>query len=208
MTSHILWYFADPMCSWCWGFAPVIDAIKEYYGERLEIALVLGGLRPGSTAPLTPEQRSQILHHWHEVHRRTGRPFRFEGALPAGFVYDTEPPSRAVVAVRGINPDAAFPYLKRIQEAFYAEGRDVTHADTLAALAQTTVGIAADRFREAFVSPEAVDRTRRHFEYTRKAGITGFPATVLQRGDRLELLSTGYQPYEDLKPRIEAWLVN
>ena len=20
-------YFADPMCSWCWGFAPVIEKI-------------------------------------------------------------------------------------------------------------------------------------------------------------------------------------
>ena len=27
----ILWYFADPMCSWCWGFSPVISEIKKSY---------------------------------------------------------------------------------------------------------------------------------------------------------------------------------
>jgi protein-disulfide isomerase-like protein with CxxC motif len=33
--SRVLWYFADPMCSWCWGFSPVIGAIKETYSERI-----------------------------------------------------------------------------------------------------------------------------------------------------------------------------
>ena len=97
--SRILWYFADPMCSWCWGFAPVISAIKEAYADRLKGALVLCGLRPGTTEPMTAALREEILHHWHEVHRRTGQPFIFDDAMPAGFVYDTEPPSRAVVAV-------------------------------------------------------------------------------------------------------------
>jgi putative protein-disulfide isomerase len=34
------------MYSWCWGFAPVIDAIKEAYADQLKVALLLGGLRP------------------------------------------------------------------------------------------------------------------------------------------------------------------
>ena len=50
MTQQlVLWYFADPMCSSCWGFAPVMSAIKEKYSDRFRIALVLGGLRPGTT---------------------------------------------------------------------------------------------------------------------------------------------------------------
>jgi len=50
--ERILWYFADPMCSWCWGFTPAIGAIKESYSDRLKIALMLGGLRPGTTERL------------------------------------------------------------------------------------------------------------------------------------------------------------
>lgn len=195
------------MCSWCWGFSPVIDAIKREYGDRVKLSLVLGGLRPGTTDPLKPESREEILHHWHEVHRRTGQPFAFDGALPEGFVYDTEPPSRAVITVAGINPDATLPYLRRVQAAFYAEGRDVTNSVTLTALA-AELNIEPELFQTAFASPEAIARTSRHFEHARQAGITGFPTTVMQRGEKLELLSSGYRPFEDLRSQLEAWLSN
>jgi len=46
MNTPILWYFADPMCSWCWGFSPVIETLRDEYRERMKTALVLGGLRP------------------------------------------------------------------------------------------------------------------------------------------------------------------
>ncbi|MBI3570502.1 MAG: DsbA family protein, partial [Gammaproteobacteria bacterium] len=108
--ERVLWYFADPMCSWCWGFTPAISAIKESYSDRLKIALMLGGLRPGTTEPVTPKFREETLHHWRDVQRMTGQPFAFEDAMPEGFVYDTEPASRAVIAVAGIDPEATFPY--------------------------------------------------------------------------------------------------
>ncbi len=77
MSTPILWYFADPMCSWCWGFSPAIEAVRDAYRKRMKIALVLGGLRPGTTEPMTPTTREEILHHWHAVHERTGQPFHF-----------------------------------------------------------------------------------------------------------------------------------
>ena len=52
MRQPHLVYFADPMCSWCWGFAPVINAIRGRYGERLPVRLIVGGLRPGTTEPM------------------------------------------------------------------------------------------------------------------------------------------------------------
>jgi len=91
MNTSILWYFADPMCSWCWGFSPVIETLRDEYRERMKTALVLGGLRPGTPAPMTMTERADILQHWRAVHARTGQPFRFDDALPDGFVYDTEP---------------------------------------------------------------------------------------------------------------------
>ena len=92
MGKKLLWYIADPMCSWCWGFTPVMDEVRKTYGDRVELVIVPGGLRPGTKDPLPAGQREEILHHWHTVHRTTGQPFRFEGAMPEGFIYDTEPP--------------------------------------------------------------------------------------------------------------------
>lgn len=203
--SRILWYFADPMCSWCWGFAPVISAIKETYADQLKVALLLGGLRPGTTEPMTAERREEILHHWREVHRRTGQPFAFDDAMPAGFVYDTEPASRAVVAVAEINPGETFPYFKSVQAAFYAQRQDVTRTQTLATLAEAH-HIATPQFLERFHSAQVKERTRMHFQQTQQAGVRGFPSVVLQDATGSTLLARGYRPFEELRPEIEAWL--
>jgi putative protein-disulfide isomerase len=203
--QRILWYFADPMCSWCWGFAPVISAIRDTYADRVKIALMLGGLRPGTTEPMTSGGREEILQHWRDVRRMTGQPFAFEGALPEGFVYDTEPPSRAVIAVGEINAGAVFPYFKSVQEAFYAHGQNVVQADTLAALAQHH-NIEPAVFHDRFDSDAIRKKTRTHFQIARESGVRGFPTVILQSGNTGMLLTHGYRPFAELQPAIDQWL--
>ncbi|OZA30441.1 MAG: protein-disulfide isomerase [Hydrogenophilales bacterium 17-61-9] len=193
------------MCSWCWGFSPAIEVLRNEYRDRLKIALVLGGLRPGVTEPMTPSARADILHHWHAVHDRTGQPFRFEGALPDGFVYDTEPASRAVVAMGGIEPSLVFPLFKAIQHTFYAEGRDVTQAAILTRLA-TGLGVYAATFLNAFNSDAARAKTQAHFRQARQAGIRGFPALIIQQGAQLHSVSHGCLPLETVRAAIDRYL--
>jgi putative protein-disulfide isomerase len=45
-------YFADPMCSWCYGFAPVMRQLRQRYGDVAQVRPVMGGLRPGTTEPM------------------------------------------------------------------------------------------------------------------------------------------------------------
>lgn len=202
---RILWYFADPMCSWCWGFSPVINAIRDRYRGQIEARIVMGGLRPGTTGPVTPDFRAEILHHWHDVQARTGQPFAFEGAMSEGFVYDTEPPARALIVVADRNAPETFPFLHSVQEAFYARQQDVTRREMLADLAEHH-GVAHAEFLGRFDSDEARARTQQHFEFTRQIGVRGFPTVVLQHGERYVLLTSGYRSLDDLRPDIDAWL--
>jgi putative protein-disulfide isomerase len=203
-SSPLLWYFADPMCSWCWGFVPVIEAVRESYRPRLRTALVLGGLR-ADAAPQTPSQREEILHHWREVHERSGQPFRFEGAMPEGFVYDTEPASRAVLASGSLDQEQTFPMFKAIQSAFYTEGRDVTQTEALAELA---AGLGLDRaaFLQAFAADDTRSKTLAHFKHARQAGVRGFPTLILQQGDRLRLITHGWRPLQEIEAELDARL--
>lgn len=205
MNPPILWYFADPMCSWCWGFSPAIEALRDEYRERMRIALVLGGLRPGTTAPMTATERNDILHHWHTVQARTGQPFRFDGALPDGFVYDTEPASRAVVTVGGIDHAQIFAMFKAIQTAFYAEGRDVTQTGLLADLAG---GLGVDRqaFLNDFASDTARARTLAHFKQSRQAGVRGFPTLIVQQNAQLHPVCSGCLPLDLVRTEIDRCL--
>jgi putative protein-disulfide isomerase len=135
----------------------------------------------------------------------TGQPFAFEGALPEGFVYDTEPPSRAVIAAGEINSGAVFAYFKSVQEAFYAHGRNVTQPDMLADLA---VQHNIDRvlFLDRFNSDDIRKKTQTHFQIARQSGVRGFPTVVLQNGSTGTILTHGYRPFAELQPAIDQWL--
>lgn len=205
MSEPVLWYFADPMCSWCWGFTPVLESLKGQYRGRLKVALILGGLRPGTRAAMPLKERDELLQHWHEVQALTGQPFQFYGVLVDDFIYDTEPASRAVVAMGQLNPDKVFPLFKAIQTAFYADGRDVTKPKLLAELA-SSFGVSRDEFMAAFKSAQARDNTLAHFQLARRMGVRGFPTLVLQRGDQHQVLSSGYRTLAELQPDIDVWL--
>jgi len=202
----ILWYFADPMCSWCWGFSPVMKRVREQFGDRIRISLNLGGLRPGTREPMGARQREEILHHWQQVNKLTGQQFKFEGALPDGFVYDTEPPSRATLVVGQLLPGRTLEFFATVHRACYLEGKDVTRQSVLAELA-AQFDIPADEFNRLFECDELKQKTQMHFRRTHQAGVRGFPTTVWQDGEQVELLASGYVPYEHIAGVIEQLLM-
>jgi putative protein-disulfide isomerase len=205
MQARLL-YVMDPMCSWCWGFAPVAEAlVQQAQAAGVELHLVAGGLRTGSGAALEPTTRRYILEHWQAVAKLTGQPFLFDSALPDGFVYDTEPACRAMVAARSLDPQMAWGLVKLIQTAFYTEGRDVTQASVLVELAEQA-GLPRIVFAEAFDSAEQLTATAADFTWVQDLGIAGFPTLLAERKGQLALLTNGYQPLDELAPLLSRWL--
>lgn len=200
-----LFYFADPMCSWCWGFAPVIGAIEADLGGRVPLRVVVGGLRAGETRPMDDRAKEYVREHWRRVAETTGQPFDFAFFAREGFVYDTEPACRAVVAVRNLVPEASLGYLEAVQHAFYVKGRDVTDAQVLADLAGP-FGITPEVFAAVFAAAEIAAATAADFALAQAAGISGFPAIVLADDAGALLLTLGYRPYPALKPDLSRWL--
>ncbi|WP_040325863.1 DsbA family protein [Aurantimonas manganoxydans] len=196
-------YFADPMCSWCWGFAPTIETIRKTYGDALPVRVVMGGLRPGTEEPMTAQSKAEIRNHWQHVHERSGQAFDFDFFERDGFVYDTDPAARAVVAVRAENPELELPFLERVQRAFYAENRDVTQAETLADLAEE-MGLEREPFLMRLQSDAVRDATRLDYATSRNAGVQGFPTLVV--GPNAEgtytMLTHGYRGADELMPLV------
>ena len=204
MSARLL-YVMDPMCSWCWGFAPVAEALIAQAREAgVDTRLVPGGLRSGSRA-LDASTRRYILEHWQAVADATGQPFRFEGALPDGFVYDTEPACRALVAARELDAPRAWTLLRLIQEGFYQRGEEVTCARQLVDLAEQA-GYERAAFAEAFSRADIRAATATDFSWVQDLGIAGFPTLLAERNGQLALLTNGYQPLESLQPLLGRWL--
>jgi putative protein-disulfide isomerase len=204
---HLI-YFADPMCSWCWGFAPTIEAVRARYGGVLPIRLIMGGLRPGTDEPMTEAGKAGVRPHWGHVHEASGQPFDYGFFDREGFVYDTDPAARAVVVVRRSRPDLALSFLERTQRAFYAENRDVTDAAVLADIA-AEFGFDRTDFLAAHDDQELKDETWRDYATSQRAGVTGFPTLI--GGPDAEgaygVIAQGFQPPAEVIGIIDRWLV-
>ena len=205
MTKQLI-YVGDPMCSWCWGFAPVKRRIEEQCHGRAEVSLVVGGLRPFTTEPQDDQRKAFLREHWREVGDKTGQPFAFHLLDRDDFVYDTEPASRAAVVVRHLDGQAtALDFFSELQRAFYADNADVTEAATLTALAHD-FGLDKDAFAAHFETEEMRQATIDDFQLARSLGVTGFPTVVAKDDEGYAYLTVGYQPFEQLGALLDAWL--
>lgn len=204
MQARLL-YVMDPMCSWCWGFAPVLESLAEQAAAAgVGLDLVLGGLRRDGVA-IDAAARVRYLGYWQAVNASTGQLFNFHDGIPEGMVYDTEPACRALVTARNLDAQSVWPLTRLIQEAFYTQGVDVTRASVLVDLAERA-GIPRIVFAEAFDSAEQRAATAADVSWVQDLGIAGFPTLLAERAGQLALLTNGYQPLEVLQPLLARWL--
>ena len=201
----VILYLADPMCSWCWGFSPVIGELAEDYADRADLRVIAGGLFPGTAEPMDRHFKASVREHWEHVEQRTGQPFDFSFFERDDFVYDTEPACRAVVAARELDRSRVLEMLRGLHHAFYAENRDITERGVATEVA-ADVGIDADRFCAALESDTIRDRMRHDFRLAHELGMRGFPTLMGYDHERVALLTEGYAPADRVREALEQWL--
>jgi putative protein-disulfide isomerase len=203
--EHRFLYFADPMCSWCYGFSPVISALAERFEGRMGLQLVMGGLRAGNTAPMRQQDKDYIREAWTRVGAASGQAFDFSFFAREGFVYDTEPACRAVVTARRLLPRLALPFMARVSQAFYAENRDMTSAEEIAAVAEEA-GLDRQQFDETFLAPATRNDTFQDFLVAQELGIRGFPTLIAgSEAKGYALVTNGFRPLDDVLEPLERW---
>jgi putative protein-disulfide isomerase len=151
-------HVADPMCSWCYGFAPVIFALTPRFEAQLPLRFMMGGLRAGNPEVMRAADKEDVRQAWTQVGAATGQPFDLSFFEPESFTYDTEPACRAVVTVRRLQPTFALAVMALIQQAFYAENRDMTSANEISCL-EEEAGLARQAFAATFSAPATRNET-------------------------------------------------
>ncbi len=199
MSTRLV-YVADAMCSWCWGFSPVLETVRARF--ELPVELIVGGLRPGGAAQRMDDgMRSYLRGTWGRISELTSQPFDFAPLDWKEWVYDTELPARAVVAMRQAAPDLELALFQRLQRAFYAEGVDVTSPDVYPELVEP-LGVEPDGFGALLASDAVREATWQDFARARAMGVTGFPALLLVHEQTASVLTLGYRPVEAIAPLV------
>jgi len=188
---HLI-FVIDPMCSWCWGFHPVIEELREKYSDKFQFSLVVGGLRTKGQMPWTDESKNYLAQNWNAVAQQTKQPFSFSLLNRDHFDYDTYPACKAIVTVRELwGDEASFEYLSSIQEAFYAKGEDTTSLETLLKYVKDK-----NKFLEFYESNRAEVLMKHDFAKARSMGANSFPSIVKIDSEGHMVCQKGYMTME------------
>ena len=199
-------YVGDPMCAWCFGFAPVLDELMAKFQGEIPFRFVMGGLRVDNPIPITDTVKPMLLKNWKGVTRTTGQPINGHLLSEAPeFFYDSGPASRAFVAIRHLDEGLALPYYQALHHAFYMEMRDIADPSILSHLA-TEVGIDETLFSSLMESKTIHEETEADFKLAIDYNAQAFPALVLKEGERASILNQGYKPLSSLLWVIDEWV--
>ena len=208
MNAHAtLHYIYDPLCGWCYGAKPLIQAALAV----LPVVIYGGGMMTGNNRqPVSAQLRDYVMPHDRRIAEFTGQPFGsdyFDGLLrDTSAVFDSAPPITAVLVAEQL-AGRGLEFLGHLQTAHYVEGRRISERDVLQALAKE-LGFDARAFGAAFEHTDG-PVTQAHIKDSRSflasVGGQGFPTLALEVGAQFHLVDIG--PYLG-KPRAFAqWLV-
>lgn len=196
-------YVGDPMCSWCYGFAPELSKAIESLDESVDIQVVMGGLRPYNTQKMT-DLATFLKEHWEDVNARSGQPFSYD-ILKENYAYDTEPPSRACVVVRAMKPELELAFFKALQPLFYVDNKNMNVVESYLPLVKE-MGLDVNEFKTKFASEEMKRAVKADFEFAGSIGVRGFPAMVLKKGEEYIMISNGYTTAAQIVKSVERVL--
>jgi len=177
-SPHVLVYVHDPMCSWCYGFGPTWDALKERLPKELPVVSILGGLAPDSSEPMALEMVEHLRATWARI--ATVCDVSFDPSY-----WDQSPPPprttyiscRAVIAAERVAGQGEA-FGRRIQTAYYQEAKNVWDPAVLVPLA-VEFGFREEAFVEALESAETRQLHEEQMALAERLQIQGYPSLLL-----------------------------
>lgn len=202
-----LFYVHDPMCSWCYAFAPVWTQVQQQLPAGLRVQYVLGGLAPDSDQPMPPETRAYIQEQWRKIMQTVpGTTFNFafwEQCQPRRSTY---PACRAVLLARQQGSAYEIAMIRAIQDAYYRQASNPSDTDTLCALAQQ-IGLDADAFASALNTDATRQALLAEISFARSIGGNSFPALFLQLDGAIQSIPHDYNDATKVLGAIKAGLL-
>ena len=187
-----LFYIYDPMCSWCWGYAPTWQRLQRELTSEVDIIYGLGGLAEDSDV-LMPEAMQVFLQQtWRKIAQQLGTEFNFDFWQQCQPRRSTFPACRATLLAREFGKEQEM--LTAIQHAYYLQAKNPSNLDTLQALA-VDIGLDGYDFLQKLKSQSVDEQLMTEINKMRSLPINGFPALVLVKEQLLIPIPIDYQDW-------------
>jgi len=203
-TAVRLYYFHDPMCSWCWGFQPTWQRLLDSLPAHIKVQYVLGGLAGDTEKPMPIEMQQRIRAYWMKIQQVIpGTQFNFEFWQKCKPRRSTYPACRAVIAARLQLEAAAIEMISAIQKAYYLKAENPSDDEVLIDLA-TQLGLDKARFVKDLNSPQTQSILIDEVSLYREFGNTGLPSLVLLTHQAHHPIAIDYTTADNMLIQITA----
>ena len=193
-----LFYFHDPMCSWCYAFNSSLTALQKGLPDIIRIKTIVGGLAPDTTKLMPVELQQKIKQTWHRIEQTVPNMlFNYDFWIINTPVRSTYPACRAVLAARQQGADFEYKMISAIQTAYYQKAKNPSLQSTLLEFA-LEIGLDADRFAYDLSSEEIEEELQREINTARRLGVISYPSLLLEHDSRLFSISVDYLDHETM----------
>lgn len=191
-NNNILYYIHDPMCSWCWGFKPVLEQIEQQLPDEVSMQYVLGGLAADSDQPMPEKMQHFLQKTWRTIAEKIpGTEFNYNFWTNCQPRRSTYPSCRAVIAARKQNINKEKTMITEIQKAYYLNAMNPSDNDTLISIAQN-INLNTDVFIQDLNSQETRQALMQEIQFAQTLGARGFPSLVFETNEKLTSLNLDY----------------
>lgn len=202
MTST-LYYIYDPMCSWCWGYAPTWNRLQQELTPHIDIIYGLGGLAQDCDEIMPDEMQNFLQQTWRNISEQLGTAFNFDFWRDCQPRRSTFPACRAALIARASNKEQIM--LTAIQHAYYLQAKNPSDIDTLHKLA-IEIGLDGNDFLQQMNSQQLDKALKKEIIQMSTMPINGFPALVLVNNQALINIPIDYKDWRNSYALIMAKL--
>lgn len=194
-------YVMDPMCAWCYGFTPELEAFLQAH-SNIDIEWVMGGLAPDNNQPMSEQMRTTIAAYWQQIEAKTQATFNHDYWHCNTPYRSTYLACRAVIVASDSLENGAEKMVNAIQIAYYQNAQNPSLENTLIECA-IEIGIDKDKFVHALNSEQTQNTLTQHLAMTQQLHVTGFPALFyLDESNRAYPLALGFSTFNELERRF------
>jgi putative protein-disulfide isomerase len=198
-----LYYTLDPMCSWCYGFAPTWKKLLNNLPSHIKVEYIHGGLARHSDDPMPQEMQDMLQKTWREIEQKVGAKFNYDFWTVCKPRRSTYLACQACVSARVQGKE--YEMIQEIQKAYYQNASNPSDKDTLE-LCASNIGLDVEKFSHDLQSQEIVDLFKEDLKKRRKFGMNSFPSLLLKSNDEYFKINVDFENHETILEQINSCL--
>jgi len=204
--KNILYYIHDPMCSWCYGFKPILESLHNNLNHIIDIKYILGGLAKDSDLSMPDSMKSQIIQNWKRIEETIpGTEFNYDFWVRCIAKRSTYPSCRAVIAVTKQNSKLERDMIKLIQQAYYLDAMNPSDYDVLYAISKN-LDIDHGQFMNDILSSEVNNELMSQIQFSRDLGADSFPSLYMYAENKYHPVVLDYNNADIILEHIKSFI--